>query len=873
MAQNIEFKEKAIRDAMLSDLGLSRNDELPMENFHDRKVTYDPGRRPSRAVTNTATAAWKVVGKQGIDDEEARSVQGLADLGGGRSHAAKHDTENQNRKERIQQISNRPRPQHGALANISNFGGVTRPGVPVKVFTSKSSGTVSTPATNIPPHKRPKTVIQPEEIHKDQPSQDAQSVPSIKTATFVPPHLRSKVQDVLQPTQAALQSVAMLQAQQQSQLLPLQQSYSVPASSEPGVGRVLNFVQNTPLTPINEQYSKVLWTWFTDCEVKIDDGNGAKRFEARVVLKMIELSDGQQQAGFLLHYQRPTGDKGSENKKLLVETDMEDDKENMHVHLVYDMTSYKPHSGRHEANWCDVFFESAAKNKEMTLFFEDAEVMNSFRSSAVALQASLSVSRLTPAQQSELHKRLEAKKNAASGKSQMTATPSTELHLGHANEAELINVDNDAMQLVTVSTDKIETEQETSNGGSQEAHSSGDGKSKVTDGKINDKTGSEQSIDPTVTKYTPDALKSLGSASPHVAPSVIEWQYTDSILKNGRRIKTPKSVVAKRIAKHTAKRAALSRIPGLSKKVLEAQGKNTTKALKEPEIDVDFSIPSSVTSAKSSIRGSRVKVKVRLPEPPKPVFNFTSPPGAPTMPRDMSLDSQAENQSNLVTTPKARTIFDRQGAQAQSEFEFTFESPPHAPTMPGAETPQVQSEPECTGLAITEPPTSPAVDSNTDMPDVPAPPEENSSLCNTANTFDRNSSDGELGKMWSMLSMMKSINKIDVIEETTTVTTTRRYVLPVGTSFPNPIHGQAIMPQPVATGVVSDVDGRFNSATRLSADAPVFQPTASSSGLPATTQNVFQVGDQSQQKRKGLADSKYAQSTQLFGHAGQFTGL
>ncbi|KAM0282266.1 hypothetical protein ACHAQH_003130 [Verticillium albo-atrum] len=862
MAENIEF-EKAIRNAMLSDLGLSRNDELPMENFHDRKVTYDPGRRQSRAVAKTATSAWKAVGEKGIDDEEARSVQGLADLGGGRAHAIQHNAESQGRNERLQQIHNRPRPQQfyqsGALANISNFGGLERPGVPVTVFAPKSTMPDGSSAVNIPPHKRAEEHITAKELSKTQASDVVQktsnTASTASAASIITPHLRSKAQAAAlykkdsQQAQAGPPITITVSGQgKQAQLTLHPQDITEKKATESIVE-----VQGKHAEDLDRPSGKVLWTWSTDCEAQITSDRGMKRFDARVVLKMIELGNSRQQAGFVLRYTKDASDKDSGDDILVVKDSRTQTETNRPVNLVYDMTSYKASSGRHEDNWCDVSFESGTKKKDITLFFVDAEVMKSFRGAAIALQTSLSISRLTTAQKFDLRARLNAHKVLTSelqpvaGNEGDEQTP--EASSVRADETETKNLDADGggigiqQQSPEISTKAIHDKTEET----------------VINGTPKVNTASRQpSPGQTVVKYTPEALKSMNNASSHLTPPAKKWQYTETVLKNGRVIKTPKSLA-------TAKHASQNSTPS-SGKVAAASSSDHAPRNKDDaqsEIVVDFTAP-SVSKPKIDFSSTKPKAETTRPEKLEAAFNFASPPGAPSMPTVAALGVEPELGFNFNTLPGVLEDLISDGAQDESQNGVKFTSPPGHPAvsecvaeevLQNLTTAQSKKVSGCSQVMGTE--------------EDHAFSQHNSALANVNNAPDQNTSNAELGQIWSMISMMNSISEVNVIEETTTIKTTRRYVLPVGAAIPSLGSGHAAVPQNTSTSVVADVDSTSNVTTRLSGDAPVFQPTHGS--VPQPSQGS-QVGVLGQQQRKGLAGSKYAQPTQTFNHAGRFTG-
>ena len=94
-----ERRRKAILEkAMMDDLGIARVEDLPLEDAdgpprHGHHVRHD-GRRPDRLTMPQPAPAvsdiWAEAQRQGMfDDDDARGVKDLEDLGGGRLYATR----------------------------------------------------------------------------------------------------------------------------------------------------------------------------------------------------------------------------------------------------------------------------------------------------------------------------------------------------------------------------------------------------------------------------------------------------------------------------------------------------------------------------------------------------------------------------------------------------------------------------------------------------------------------------------------------------------------------------------------------------------------------------------------------------------------
>ncbi|KAF3354818.1 hypothetical protein VDGD_01829 [Verticillium dahliae] len=879
MATNIEF-ENAIRNAMLSDLGLSRNDELPMENFHDRKITYDPGRRASRAVGKTANSAWKAVGEKGIDDEEARSVQGLADLGGGRMHAAQHDTESRDRSERLKQINNRPRPQQvGALSNITNFGGLDRPGVPVKVFAPKnmtpSKSANGKKAAQNRPDEQNSAKKNPENRVRDDTKPD---LASARVAAVIAPHLRTKAQaaEILSSKNSPkLQSVSQAEEQISD---PKKQAQSQPQSPHSTVQETTQIsaeTQEKPAKTLDRSSGRVLWTWSTDCKAKIAPCTGLKTVDAKVLLKMIEFGNGRQQAGFILRYVNDTSDCDIDDPVIVVRGNEAQAATSKYVNLVYDMTSYQANDGQHKDNWCDVSFVSGTKKKDMTLLFDDAETMRMFRGAAIALQTSLSISRLTPEQKISLQNRLNAQKASLVASKAVARVENIEGIPDTAPAKTTNDTTKSAVGPPNLASVKAED-------GTKSSTYMG---AKNVDPDILPKDGVEKSVSVVVEengqtsqssprsdniKYSRGALRSMSNTSTQVTPPLENWQYTESVLKGGRLNETPK-------AAEPLKQASMNASP-MTRNLDTLSTRDEawkTQYCGQPEIVINFSAPSTKMKG-TETRGCKVAPESNKRLKSKATFDFASPPGAPTMPIVVAAKAKPEVEFNFNTlpgSPKESAVKDtRDGATEKFRTASTPDDSSTAEVVAGRTLPtpkkSTASRPE--KPSETSQPQMTKTQENHSIPQQ-APAVAILKNPTTQQSHDQSAIDREFGQGWSMLSMMNSLSAIDVVEETTTVKTTRRYVLPVGASFSGSGHGQMNVPQPVSSGVVADVRSAIDAATKLSGDAPVFQPSHGGTFQRAPAQGSHG-GAKRQQQHKGLANSKYAQPTQGFSHAGQFTG-
>ncbi|KAG7122613.1 hypothetical protein HYQ44_003511 [Verticillium longisporum] len=816
----------------------------------------------------------------GIDDEEARSVQGLADLGGGRVHAAQHDTESRDRSERLKQINNRPRPQQlGTLSNITNFGGLDRPRVPVKVFTPKdmtpsdSANGKNATENRIDEQKSAKKTSE-HRVHGDTKA----NLASARVAAVVAPHLRSKAQaaEILSSKNSRkLQSVSQAEEQISD---PKTQAQSEPQSPHTKVQETTQLsveTQGKPAKTLDRSSGRVLWTWSTDCKAKITPDAGLKTVDAKVLLKMIEFGNGRQQAGFILRYINDAVDCDIDDDVILVRGSEPQAATSKYVNLVYDMTSYRANNGQHKDNWCDVSFVSGTKKKDMTLLFDDAETMKMFRGAAIALQTSLSISRLTPEQKVSLQNRLNAQKASAVASKAVAGVDSIE----SIPDTAPVKTTNEATKSAVGPPNlaSVKPEDGTKN--------STDMRPKNEDHDILTKAGVEKSVSVAfegngqtpqssprrdIIKYSPDALRSMGSTSTQVTPPLENWQYTKSVLKGGRLNEKPKD-------SESMKHASLNASPiTRNLATLSTRGEVLkTKDCGQPEIVINFSAPS--TNMKGiETRSCKVEPESNKRLKSKATFDFASPPGAPTMPIIVAAKAKPEvefNFNTLPVSPNEPAVKDT-GNGATEKFRT-------------ASTPDDSSTPKLVaGRTLTTPEKSTAFHlekpSETSWPQI-TKTQENYSIPQqapavtilksptTQQSHDQSAIDRELGQAWSMLSMMNSLSAIDVVEETTTVKTTRRYVLPVGGSFPGLGHGQMNVPQPVSSGVVADVKSVPDAATKLSGDAPVFHPSHGGTfqGAPAQGSHV---GAKSQQQHKGLANSKYAQPTQGFSHAGRFTG-
>ncbi|KAK1841629.1 hypothetical protein CCHR01_15754 [Colletotrichum chrysophilum] len=124
----------SIRDAMMNDLGIGRVEELPLDNtkreHHDRL-------RPRRPVVPTQTSeslqGYLNLAKTGLDDDEAKGVQNLSDLGGPSSYRASGGPS--------QDYVPKPRPANDAYAGMktSPNGILLPPGAEFRIF-NKASG-------------------------------------------------------------------------------------------------------------------------------------------------------------------------------------------------------------------------------------------------------------------------------------------------------------------------------------------------------------------------------------------------------------------------------------------------------------------------------------------------------------------------------------------------------------------------------------------------------------------------------------------------------------------------------------------------------------------------------------------------------------
>lgn len=93
-----ERRNAILNMAMLDDLGISRVENLPLEDAdgpprHGRHGRYD-GRRPDRLTLPQPAPAvsdfWAEAQRQGVfDDDDALAVRDLEDLGGGRLYATR----------------------------------------------------------------------------------------------------------------------------------------------------------------------------------------------------------------------------------------------------------------------------------------------------------------------------------------------------------------------------------------------------------------------------------------------------------------------------------------------------------------------------------------------------------------------------------------------------------------------------------------------------------------------------------------------------------------------------------------------------------------------------------------------------------------
>ncbi|KAM0657689.1 hypothetical protein ACHAPH_006469 [Verticillium nonalfalfae] len=863
-----------------SDLGLNRNDELPMENSHNRKTTYDPGRRASRAVGKTANSAWKAVGEKGIDDEEARSVQGLADLGGGRMHAAQHDTESRDRSEQLKQISNRPRPQQlGTLSNITNFGGLDRPGVPVKVFNPKdmklsdSANGKNATQNRIDEHQSAKKASE-NRVHGDPKA----NLASARVAAVVAPHLRSKAQaaEILSSKNSQkLQSVSQAEKQISDPKKQAQSQPQPPHTKVPEVTQLSVETQGSPDKTLDRSSGRVLWAWSTDCKAKITPSTGLKTVDAKVLLKMIEFGNGRQQAGFILRYINDSIDCDIDDPVILVKGSEAQAATGKYVNLVYDMTSYRANDGQHKDNWCDVSFVSGTKKKDMTLLFDDAETMKMFRGAAIALQTSLSISRLTPEQKISLQNRLNAQKAAAVASKAVAGIDIIE----SIPDTAPAKTTNDATKSAVgpPNLDSVQPKDDTKNSTKMV--------SKIEDPDNLTKAGVERSVSVVfegkgqtpqssprhdIIKYSPGALRSMSNTSTQVTPPLENWQYTESVLTGGRLNETPKPA-------ESLKQASMNAGPiTRNLATLSTKGEDfKTQDFGQPEIVINFSAPST------SMKGTETRSCKFAPESnkrlkSKATFDFVSPPGAPAMPIIVAAKAKPEVEFNFNTlpgSPKKSAVKDT-GDRATKKFST-------GRTLDDSSTPELKA-----GRTLATPKKSTAFrlekTREASRPQINKT-QENDSITQQVpavtilksptphHSHEQSAIDRGLGQAWSMLSMMNSLNAIDVVEETTTVKTTRRYVLPVGASFPGSGHGQMNMPQPAPSSVVADVKSVPDAATRLSGDAPVFQPSHGGTFQRAPAQGSH-VGAKSQQQHKGLANSKYAQPSQGFSHAGRFTG-
>ncbi|KAF3809305.1 hypothetical protein GCG54_00011502 [Colletotrichum gloeosporioides] len=126
-----------IRDAMMASIG--RVEELPLDNtkreYHDRL-------RPRRPVVPTQTSeslqGYLKLAKTGLDDDEAKGVQNLSDLGGPSAYRASGGPS--------QDYVPKPRPANDAYAGMktSPNGILLPPGAEVRIFTKASGNSAGT---------------------------------------------------------------------------------------------------------------------------------------------------------------------------------------------------------------------------------------------------------------------------------------------------------------------------------------------------------------------------------------------------------------------------------------------------------------------------------------------------------------------------------------------------------------------------------------------------------------------------------------------------------------------------------------------------------------------------------------------------------
>ncbi|KAF4894885.1 hypothetical protein CGCFRS4_v006209 [Colletotrichum fructicola] len=129
-----EPASKAAEDLSSNDLGIGRVEELPLDNtkreHHDRL-------RPRRPVVPTQTSeslqGYLNLAKTGLDDDEAKGVQNLSDLGGPSSYRASGGPS--------QDYVPKPRPANDAYAGMktSPNGILLPPGAEFRIF-NKASG-------------------------------------------------------------------------------------------------------------------------------------------------------------------------------------------------------------------------------------------------------------------------------------------------------------------------------------------------------------------------------------------------------------------------------------------------------------------------------------------------------------------------------------------------------------------------------------------------------------------------------------------------------------------------------------------------------------------------------------------------------------
>ncbi|ROT35496.1 hypothetical protein SODALDRAFT_68083 [Sodiomyces alkalinus F11] len=136
---------------MMDDLGIHRNDELPMDNTHHRKDMPHERPRHRQPIPSTrgqnVRPQWQKLVISGIDDEEGRVAKSLDDLGGARRYAENAGQMPQmDYKLRAPVLMPAIKPRADRTSAVTTpFGGLRRDGVPTRVFVPNAPKQVHSP--------------------------------------------------------------------------------------------------------------------------------------------------------------------------------------------------------------------------------------------------------------------------------------------------------------------------------------------------------------------------------------------------------------------------------------------------------------------------------------------------------------------------------------------------------------------------------------------------------------------------------------------------------------------------------------------------------------------------------------------------------